>query len=95
MHFIIKAMVGIATFTCISLLRPWFGIATFICISLLRSWFLHLRYLLMAKKSESVSRIERVKVENLQVLKIMSDRNVIIVKGAVPGAKNSYIIIEK
>ena len=38
---------------------------------------------------------ERVKVENLQVLKIMSDRNVIIVKGAVPGAKNSYIIIEK
>ena len=38
---------------------------------------------------------ERVKVENLQVLKIMSERNVIIVKGAVPGAKNSYIIIEK
>ena len=37
----------------------------------------------------------RVKVENLQVLKIMSERNVIIVKGAVPGAKNSYIIIEK
>ncbi len=38
---------------------------------------------------------ERVKVENLQVLKIMSESNVIIVKGAVPGAKNSYIIIEK
>jgi|TARA_B110000240_G_scaffold190527_1_gene231845 large subunit ribosomal protein L3 len=38
---------------------------------------------------------ERVKVENLQVMKIMTDRNVIVVKGAVPGAKNSYIIIEK
>jgi len=38
---------------------------------------------------------ERVKVENLQVMKILTDRNVIVVKGAVPGAKNSYIIIEK
>ena len=38
---------------------------------------------------------ERVKVENLQVLKVLADRNMIVVKGAVPGAKNSYIIIEK
>tara|TARA_B100001758_G_scaffold247754_1_gene266954 strand:+ start:498 stop:1115 length:618 start_codon:yes stop_codon:yes gene_type:complete len=37
----------------------------------------------------------RVKVENLQVLKVLSDRNMIVVKGAVPGAKNSYITIEK
>ena len=37
----------------------------------------------------------RVKVENLQVLKVLADRNMIVVKGAVPGAKNSYIIIEK
>jgi large subunit ribosomal protein L3 len=37
----------------------------------------------------------RVKVENLQVMRIMSDKNIMIVKGAVPGAKNSYIIIEK
>ena len=37
----------------------------------------------------------RVKVENLEVLKVLSDRNMIVVKGAVPGAKNSYIIIEK
>ena len=37
----------------------------------------------------------RVKVENLQVLKVLADRNTIVVKGAVPGAKNSYIIIEK
>jgi len=37
----------------------------------------------------------RVKVENLKVLKVLADRNTIVVKGAVPGAKNSYIIIEK
>jgi large subunit ribosomal protein L3 len=37
----------------------------------------------------------RVKVENLEVLKVLVDRNMIVVKGAVPGAKNSYIIIEK
>ncbi len=37
----------------------------------------------------------RVKVENLQVLKVLADKNMIVVKGAVPGAKNSYITIEK
>ena len=37
----------------------------------------------------------RVKVDNLQVIRVLSDRNMIIVKGAVPGAKNSYITIEK
>ena len=38
---------------------------------------------------------KNVKVENLQVLKILTDKNMIVVKGAVPGAKNSYITIEK
>jgi len=37
----------------------------------------------------------RVKVDNLQVIRVLADRNMIIVKGAVPGAKNSYITIEK
>ena len=37
----------------------------------------------------------KVKVENLQVLKVMDDKNLIVVKGAVPGSKNSYVIIEK
>ena len=37
----------------------------------------------------------KVKVENLQVLKVMNDKNLIVVKGAVPGSKNSYVIIEK
>jgi large subunit ribosomal protein L3 len=37
----------------------------------------------------------RVKVVNLQVLKIVPEKNLIVVKGAVPGPKNSYIIIER
>ncbi|MEE2700321.1 MAG: 50S ribosomal protein L3 [Bacteroidota bacterium] len=37
----------------------------------------------------------RVKVENLQVLKVMPEKNIILVKGAVPGGNNSYVIIEK
>ena len=37
----------------------------------------------------------RVKVENLLVLKVLADRNMMVVKGAVPGSKNAYITIEK
>tara|TARA_B100001093_G_scaffold436750_1_gene435327 strand:- start:13522 stop:14136 length:615 start_codon:yes stop_codon:yes gene_type:complete len=37
----------------------------------------------------------KVKMENLEVLKVMSDKNIIVVKGSVPGARNSYITIEK
>ena len=38
---------------------------------------------------------KRVKIDNLQVLRILLDKNMIVVKGAVPGPKNSYITIEK
>ena len=38
---------------------------------------------------------ERVKVKNLEVLKIFPDQNLILVKGAIPGHKGSYVIIEK
>ena len=38
---------------------------------------------------------ERVKVLNLQVMKIFPEKNLLVVKGAVPGAKNSYVIVEK
>ncbi len=37
----------------------------------------------------------RVKVKNLQILKIFPDRNLILVKGAIPGPKGSFVIIEK
>ncbi|MGY5848184.1 50S ribosomal protein L3 [Salegentibacter sp. HM20] len=38
---------------------------------------------------------DQVKVENLRVLKVVADKNLIVVKGAVPGHKNSYVIISK
>lgn len=38
---------------------------------------------------------DKVKVENLRVLKVVTDKNLIVVKGAVPGHKNSYVIISK
>ncbi len=37
---------------------------------------------------------ERVKVFNLEVLKIIPENNLIVVKGSVPGAKGSYLILE-
>ncbi|WP_299008994.1 50S ribosomal protein L3 [uncultured Tenacibaculum sp.] len=38
---------------------------------------------------------DKVKVQNLRVLKVVADKNLIVVKGAVPGHKNSYVTIEK
>lgn len=38
---------------------------------------------------------KRVKVLNLRVMKIMEEQNLILVSGAVPGAKNSVVILEK
>ncbi len=37
---------------------------------------------------------DRVKVTNLQVVKVIPENNLIIVKGSVPGAKGSYVIVE-
>lgn len=37
----------------------------------------------------------RVKLKNLEVLKIHSEENLLVVKGAVPGHKGSFLIIEK
>jgi len=36
-----------------------------------------------------------ITVQNLQVLKVIPENNLLIVKGSVPGAKNSYLIILK
>jgi large subunit ribosomal protein L3 len=38
---------------------------------------------------------ERVKVRRLKVLKVFPDQNIILVKGAVPGHKGAYVVIEK
>ena len=36
-----------------------------------------------------------VTVQNLRVLKVVKDKNLLVVKGAVPGHNNSYVIIKK
>lgn len=38
---------------------------------------------------------ENVTVQNLRVLKVVADKNLILVKGAIPGHKDSYVIIHK
>ena len=37
---------------------------------------------------------ERVKVFNLEVIKIIPENNLLVLKGSVPGAKGSYVILE-
>ena len=38
---------------------------------------------------------KRVTIENLEILKVLVDKNIIVVKGSIPGAKGSTVIIEK
>ncbi|MEG1634609.1 MAG: 50S ribosomal protein L3, partial [Rikenellaceae bacterium] len=38
---------------------------------------------------------DKVKVLNLKVLKVIPENNLILVKGSIPGAKGSYLIIDK
>ncbi|MCJ7759296.1 MAG: 50S ribosomal protein L3 [Gillisia sp.] len=38
---------------------------------------------------------DKVKVENLRVVKVVAEKNLLVVKGCVPGPKNSYVIIQK
>ncbi|MEL6389478.1 MAG: 50S ribosomal protein L3 [Bacteroidota bacterium] len=38
---------------------------------------------------------KRVKTKNLQVVKIFADKNLILVKGCVPGHKGAFVYIEK
>jgi len=38
---------------------------------------------------------QKVKVINVQVMKIFTDKNLIVVKGSVPGAKGSYLKLER
>lgn len=37
---------------------------------------------------------ERVTVQNLEVVKVDTDRNLLLVKGSVPGPKNSYVTVK-
>jgi len=38
---------------------------------------------------------DNVTVQNLKVLKIVAEKNLLVIKGCVPGCKNSYVIIQK
>lgn len=37
----------------------------------------------------------RKKIQNLVVVKVMPEKNLLLIKGSVPGAKGSYVLIEK
>ena len=38
---------------------------------------------------------KKVKVQNLRVLKVVVEKNLMIVNGCIPGHNNAYITIEK
>ncbi len=38
---------------------------------------------------------ERVTIQNLQVLKVIPENNVLVIKGSIPGSKGSIVAIEK
>lgn len=38
---------------------------------------------------------QRITVQNLEILKVVRDSNLLVVKGSTPGHKNSYLIIKK
>jgi large subunit ribosomal protein L3 len=38
---------------------------------------------------------DRVKKTNLEILKIMKDQNLLVIKGSIPGSKGSIVFIEK
>jgi large subunit ribosomal protein L3 len=38
---------------------------------------------------------DKVKVQNLKVLKVVAEKNLLVVKGAIPGHKNAFVTIQK
>lgn len=38
---------------------------------------------------------ERVKVQNLQIVKVIPEKNLLVISGSVPGHNGSYVIVEK
>jgi len=38
---------------------------------------------------------QRTKVQNLRVVKVLSEKNLLLVSGSIPGAINSYVVLEK
>ena len=38
---------------------------------------------------------EKIKVQNLRVLKVVPEKNILVVKGCVPGHKNAFLTVQK
>jgi large subunit ribosomal protein L3 len=38
---------------------------------------------------------ERVTVQNLEVIKLIPEHNLLLVKGSIPGAKGSIVVVQK
>ncbi len=38
---------------------------------------------------------DRVKTQNLQVVRVLADKNLLVIKGSVPGPKGSIVIVQK
>ena len=38
---------------------------------------------------------DQITVQNLQILKVIPEHNLVLIKGSVPGAKGSIVIINK
>ena len=38
---------------------------------------------------------DRVKIQNLEILKVYPEQNLLVVSGSIPGAKGSYVIVDK
>jgi large subunit ribosomal protein L3 len=39
--------------------------------------------------------VDRRKLQNLQVVKVIADKNLILVKGSIPGHNGSFVTLEK
>jgi large subunit ribosomal protein L3 len=39
--------------------------------------------------------VNRVKMINLQIMKIVPEKNLLVIKGSIPGASGSYVIVER
>lgn len=47
------------------------------------------------KKMPGQYGVERVTIQNLQIVKVDADRNILLIKGCVPGPKGSYVTIKE
>ena len=37
----------------------------------------------------------RIKTQNLKIVKVLAEKNLVLVKGAIPGYNGNFVIVEK